>query len=58
MDLKSPNYDSIFIETDDCFPLNVKNSTIINFLYNVLKIASNSETRKELELIKEGIESS
>ena len=56
MDLKSPNYDSIFIETSDCFPLSVKNSTIINILYDVLKEASNSETRKELEFIKEGIE--
>lgn len=56
MDLKSPNYDSIFIETNECFPLNVKNSTIINILGDVLKEASDSETRKELELIKEGIE--
>ena len=56
MDLKSPNYDSIFIETSEQFPLNVKNSAIINMLYGVLKEASDSETRKELELIKEGIE--
>ena len=56
MDLKSPNYDSIFIETNDCFPLDVKNRTIMNILGEVLKEASDSETRKELELIKEGIE--
>ena len=56
MDLKSPNYDSIFIETSECFPLDVKNRTIMNILGEVLKEASDSETRKELELIKEGIE--
>ena len=56
MDLKSPNYESIFIETSECFPLDVKNRTIMNILGEVLKEASDSETRKELELIKEGIE--
>lgn len=56
MDLKSPKNDSIFIETNDCFPLNVKNSTIIRILYDIFKEANNSETRNELELIKEGIE--
>ena len=56
LDLKSPEYDSIFIETNECFPLDVKNSTILKILYDVLKEASDYETRKELELIKEGIE--
>ncbi len=56
MDLKSPKNDSIFIETNDCFPLNVKNSTIIRILYDIFKEANNSETRNELEVIKEGIE--
>ena len=58
MDLKTPNYESILTETNDCFPLDVKNSTLINLLYDVFKEASNSETRKELVMIKEGIESS
>ena len=56
MDLKSPRNDSIFIETNDCFPLDVKNSMIIRILYDIFKEADNSETRNELELIKEGIE--
>ena len=56
MDLKSPKYDSIFIETNECFPLDVKNSAILKILYDVLKEASSFETRKELVLIKEGIE--
>lgn len=57
MDLKTPNYESIFIETDDCFQLNVKNKIIIDILYDVFKEASSSEIRKELMIIREGIES-
>ena len=56
MDLKTPKNDSIFIETNDCFPLGIKNSTIIRILYDVFKESNDLETRKELELIKEGIE--
>ena len=55
-DLKSPKYDSIFIETDDCFPMGYKNSLIIKILADVFMESSDLETRKELELIKEGIE--
>lgn len=57
MDLKSPSYDSIYIETSECFPLNVKNSIILKMMYDVLKESSGPENREELELIKEGIES-
>ena len=56
IDLKDPNYDSIFIETDDCFPLNFKNSTIVKVLQDVFIEASSFEVRQELEIIKEGIE--
>lgn len=56
MDLKTPKNDAIFIETNDCLPLDVKNSTIIRILYDIFKETNNLETRKELELIKEGIE--
>lgn len=55
-DLKSPKYDSIFIETDGCFLLDDKNRMVIKLLCNVLKEACDVETRKELELIKEGME--
>lgn len=55
-DLKSPKYDSIFIETDDCFAMGYKNSLIIKILADVFMESSDLETRKELELIKEGIE--
>ena len=56
IDLKDPNYDSIFIETDDCFPLSFKNSTIVKVLQDVFIEASSFEVRQELEIIKEGIE--
>lgn len=56
IDLKDPNYDSIFIETDDCFPLSFKNSTILRVLQDVFIEASSFEVRQELEIIKEGIE--
>ncbi|MBR1610512.1 MAG: zinc ribbon domain-containing protein, partial [Methanobrevibacter sp.] len=54
-DLTDPNYDSIFMETDNCFDLGVKNSVLINVLYDVLKEVSNQDVRKELETIREGI---
>ena len=55
-DMKSPKYDSIFIETSDCFSVDVKNRLIIERLGDVFKGACEAETREELELIKEGIE--
>jgi len=56
MDLREPNYESILKESDDCFPLNVKNDIILRLLYDILKEGSNLETRKKIELIKEIIE--
>lgn len=56
MDLNEPNYDSIFAETNDCLPLNVKNSMLIKILYDIFKETSKPETRMELERIKEGID--
>lgn len=56
-DLASPTYESIFKETDSCFPLNFKNSILLRMLCDVLKeVSGNSEEIKELESIKEGIE--
>lgn len=58
-DLTQPTYDSIFKETDKCFPFDVKNSILIHVLCDVLKeVSKNVEELKELESIKEGIESS
>ncbi len=56
MDLKNPNYDSIVNETNDCFPLSVKNSMLLKILYDILKEASNLDVREELKSIKEGID--
>lgn len=56
MDLKSPSYNSIFIETEDRFPLDIKNSMIIRYLHDIFKEADTLENRIELEFIKEGIE--
>lgn len=55
-DLSSPTYESIFTETNDCLPLNVKNSTLIKILYDIFKEASQNDIREDLESIKEGIE--
>ena len=55
-DLNSPKYDSIMLETDVCLPLNVKNKFLVEKLYETFKIASNMETRKELEFIRESLE--
>ncbi len=54
-DSSSPNYESIFAETNDCLPLELKNRVILNLLYDILKETS-TEARKELESIKEGID--
>ena len=56
-DLSTPRYDSIHIETNECLSLNLKNSLLIKLLYDILKVASNEDMRKELDGIKEGIES-
>lgn len=55
-DQNSPSYESIFTETNDCLPLNLKNSTLIKILYDVFKEASQNNIREDLEDIKEGIE--
>lgn len=57
-DLVSPSYESLFTETNDCWPLDIKNSVLIKVLSDVLKeVSNNIEAREELESIKEGIES-
>lgn len=55
-DLNSPTYESILTETDDCLPLDLKNRTLIQVLYDVFKEASKESVRKELEGIKRSIE--
>ena len=55
-DLVQPTYESILKETNDCFPLDLKNSVILKMLYDVLKEVSDSGDITELESIKEGIE--
>ena len=55
-DLKSPKYDSIMLETDVAQPLNVKNKFLVKKLYETFQSASNMETRKELEFIRESLE--
>jgi hypothetical protein len=55
-DLKIPSYDSLNIETNDCLSLSVKNSVLLRVLWDIFKLASNDDVRKELEEIKEGIE--
>lgn len=57
-DLTSTSYESIFTETDKCYELEIKNSILLKLLCDVLKEVSNAEGLKELEIIKEGIESS
>ena len=56
-DLVPPTNESILSETDDCFSINLKNRLLISMLSDVLKeVSKDSEARKELENIKEGIE--
>lgn len=56
-DMTSPTYESIFRETNSCFPLDFKNSILLRMLDDVLKeVSGDSEAIKELESIKEGIE--
>lgn len=56
MDLKNQNYDSILMETNECFDLNDKNSMLMKILYDVFKEASNPKVIEELKNIKEGID--
>lgn len=55
-DLNSPAYDSILKETTDCWPVDLKNKTLILFLRDIFKEASQDDFRKNLEDIKKGIE--
>ena len=56
-DLTPPTNQSLLLETEDIFSLNIKNKYFIDMLSDVLKEVSNdSDARKELEIIKEGIE--
>jgi hypothetical protein len=55
-DLVAPTHESIFKETSDCLPLNIKNVVLLKMLYDVLKEVSDSKDFNELESIKEGIE--
>lgn len=55
-DLKSPKYESIKLETDISLPLDVKNKLLVKKLCDAYELGLNMETRKELELIKEGLE--
>ena len=55
-DLKTPSYESLQIETNDCLSLNVKNSVLLKLVYDIFKLASNEDVLEELDEIKEGIE--
>lgn len=55
-DLKAPSYDSILIETNDCWSLEAKNTILLRLLYDIFKLASSKEVREELDDIKKGIE--
>lgn len=51
-----PKYKSILTETEDFLPLNLKNRTLIQLLYDIFKEASQENIINELEEIKKGIE--
>ncbi len=55
-DLSSPSNDSIMIETEECLELSIKNVVLIKLLYDILKIALDEDSIKELETIKKGME--
>lgn len=54
-DMIQPKYDSIILETNDSFPVSVKNSVMLKVLYNVFAESRNDDVRSELEMIREGI---
>lgn len=55
-DLENKSYDSILLETDECFSLNDKNSMLIKILYDIFKEASNPSVREELKSIRDGFD--
>ncbi len=55
-DSTAPTYKSILRETTDFLPLNLKNRTLLQILFDIFKEASNEDIRKELEEIKKEIE--
>ena len=55
-DLATPSFESILRETNDCFPLNIKNKIIIGVLYDIFLESSDESVIRELESIKESIE--
>lgn len=55
LDLNKQAFESILLETDDAFPLNLKNTILLGVLCNILKEASDENTRKELEEIRKGL---
>lgn len=57
-DLIDPNYESIMNETDRSLPLSLKNRHLIILLYNIFELSCDEDIIKELEVLKEGIESS
>ena len=44
------------IETEECLELSIKNVVLIKLLYDILKIALDEDSIKELETIKKGME--
>lgn len=56
-DMITPGYESILKETDSCFDLDIKNVVVVNMLSDVLNEVFDGEGVKELEIIKESIES-
>ena len=55
-DLSTPSNESLFRETDDCLPIDFKNSVLINFLNDVFIEVFGGDMRVELENIKDSIE--
>lgn len=55
-DSNDPTYKSILTETTDSLPLNLKNMTLLQILYDIFKEASQENIRVELESIKKDIE--
>ena len=57
-DLISPHFESIVKETDVSIEMGIKNYLIIGLLYDIFSLSKDSDdVRRELENIKEGIES-
>lgn len=56
-DSNEPTYKSILNETEESLPLNLKNRTLLQVLYDIFGEASEDDIKRELEEIKKGIES-